>query len=444
MNSVVFLSVDCLRADHLGCYNYERPTSPNIDDFANSATIYKHGYANCPGTRWAFQSLHTGVYTHQIDGLGIPDRYTPLAALFSNAEYATGGFAVNAFVSREYNYNRGFDTFYSVSEATGTKPIIKRIGKKISDKVDNERLDECVLKPVNNILRNQSTGDSNEYKPSHTDKDSVDQALHFIEQQQTADNEFFCWVHFMDAHTPYGYWPKHLEAIRGNSSIEHTIQPGEEGKIAVGENPPKDVIDTYDACIRSVDEQIGRVLSAIDENTTVILTGDHGEEFGQYNDFHSASLYSSMTQVPIIVRTPSIPTGIVETPVQHLDLPPTMLTAAGISVPDHFEGVSLQTINRTSTDPIFFSLGKNQIAVRKGIYKYIEENGSTELYRVPHSGQETDSVLNENKEIAEKLQKLIEDHRQRQSIGEGKLELSKGQDDLSDEIEKNLEDLGYL
>jgi len=443
-NSVILLTVDCLRADHLGCYDYGKPTSPNIDDLANSATLYEHGYANCPGTRWAFQSLHTGVSTHRIDGLGIPNKYTPLAAYFSDTRYVTGGFAVNGFVSREYNYDRGFDTFYSVSEATESKPILKRLGKRISDIVDSERLDELIFEPVHNFLRDQSADRTDEYKPSHTDQNTVDEALNFIEGQQTANIDFFCWIHFMNAHTPYGYWSQHLEPLRGDTSIEHTIHPGKENKITVGEDPPKDVIDTYDACIRSVDEQIGRVLSTVDDDTTVILTGDHGEEFGRYNDFHSASLYSSMAQVPIIVRTPSIPSGVDETPVQHLDLPPTMLAVAGIPVPDYFEGEPLQAIDRTLDNPIFFTLAEDRMAVRKGNWKYIEANESRELYRVSHSGQETESVVNENEEIAQELQALLESHRQRRTIGEGESDLANGQDELSDEIERNLENLGYL
>lgn len=444
MDSVVLLTVDCLRADHLGCYNYERPTSPNIDDFSDSAAIYEHGYANCPGTRWAFQSIHTGVSTHRIDGLGIPDGYTPLAALFSNAGFATGGFAVNGFVSRDFNYNRGFDTYYSVSEATETKPGINRLGKRISDTVGSDRLDKWILGPIHGWLRNQRTKKENRYKPDHNDRDTVTEALSFIKNHQSADENFFIWIHFMDAHTPYGYWSDHLQAIRGDADIEHTIHPGNEDKITVGEDPPQEVIDTYDACIRSVDEQIGRILSAVGENTTVVLTGDHGEEFGQYNRFHAASMYSSFSQVPIIIRTSSIPTGISETPVQHLDLPPTILVAADISVPGQFEGAPLQSVDRSHTDPIFFSLAEDRMAVRKGDWKYIEANGSRELYRVPHSGEETESRLRENEEIARKLQELVEIHRSRRTIAEGESELSGNRDELSDEIEENLEDLGYL
>lgn len=344
----------------------------------------------------------------------------------------------------------GFDTFYGVEEAIKKKPFIYRLGKKISDTANSERLNEWILSPIQDILRNRSSEGSTIYQPSHSDEDTVDQALDFINYNQNTSNDFFCWIHFMDAHTPYEFWPKHLKEIRGNTNIEHTTHPGDEGKITVGEEPPEDVIDTYDACVRSVDEQIGRVLSAIRQDTIVILTGDHGEEFGRYNSFHAPSLYSSMTQVPIIIRAPSIPTGINKTPVQHLDLPPTILAAADISVPDYFEGEALQTMNRKPDHPIFFTLSKDNIqseekmAVRRGEWKLIEADGSPELYRVHHSERETDMNAKQHENIAKELQEFLESHRKKPIIGKGKHILSNDKDQLSDEIEENLEDLGYL
>lgn len=108
--STLLLSVDCLRLDHVGCYGYERPTTPNIDSFAADSTGYRFGYSNCPGTRWAFQSIHTGLYADQIDGLGIPDGYRDqIARRFREAGYSTFGIAHNGFLSRNYGYHEGFD-----------------------------------------------------------------------------------------------------------------------------------------------------------------------------------------------------------------------------------------------------------------------------------------------------------------------------------------------
>lgn len=437
MDSIVFISVDCLRADHLGCYGYDRPTSPNIDEFAETATIFNNAYSNCPGTRWAFQSLHTGVSTLQIDGLGIPKEYTTLAEHLHKAGYVTGGFADNAFVSREYRYDTGFDTYYSTQETTSGDGWMKALGKRIDNALNSEIVRERVLVPINRRL---STGKDNRFQPAHSDEDTISAALSFLE---SVDKPFFLWAHLMDAHTPYGYWPNHLDVIRGDAEIKHTISPRDEGKVKLGEPPKEEVIDTYDACIRSVDEQVGRLINAVDDKTTVVFTGDHGEEFGRYGEFHESSLYSSMTQVPIIVRSPDISSGRSEMPVQHLDIAPTILYRADIDVPGYWEGAPLQTLKRSQDEPIIYTLGPDEVAVRVGNWKYIESDGDGKLYQVPHSGSESDPVTDPDRESS--MQALVDEYRSLTgAVGTGKSDLNEGASNLSDDIENNLEDLGYL
>jgi len=126
MTNVLLVTVDSLRADHVGCYGYDRPTTPNIDALAEGGVVFHNSYANCPQTRWAMQSLHTGVCAHGVDGLGIPDEPgVALAGQFESAGYATAGFANNGFVSRDYNYDCGFNEYRSVSDFSGSKPPLE-------------------------------------------------------------------------------------------------------------------------------------------------------------------------------------------------------------------------------------------------------------------------------------------------------------------------------
>ena len=437
MRPIVFISVDCLRSDHLGCYGYNRPTSPNIDSFADSATVFEHAYANCPGTRWAFQSIHTGISTLKIDGLGIPEGYRPLAALFSNHGFTSGGFAVNGFVSRDYRYDTGFDTYYSVQESSNKQSLLKRAGQGVDDILRSELIREHVLRPVYNRFRTSIA--NNHFQPAHTDQDTVNQALSFIEEHQ--GESYFLWVHLMDVHTPYGYWPEHLHEIRGDADIEHTIHPGQDRLIEQGKKPPQNVIDTYDAGIRSADEQIGRLLERIPNSATIVLTGDHGEEFGRFGGFHEASLYGTMTQVPIIVRSPDLESGRYNTPAQHLDIPATLLYAGNVDVPDHWEGNPLQMVNRDLEDPVFYTLGSDRIAVRVDDWKYIESGRSGELFRVPHSQKETKPVDDEKR--FNELRGLVDEYRDvAESAGVSQFGVN-NDDKLSEEVKENLENLGY-
>jgi arylsulfatase A-like enzyme len=245
----------------------------------------------------------------------------------------------------------------------------------------------------------------------------------------------------MDAHTPYGRYPKHLQAIRGDTSIEHVIKPHDEGK---ADQPHESVIDTYDACIRNVDEQVGRLLNQLPEDTMVVLTGDHGEEFGRYREFHTGSMYSSYTQVPIIIRDPELKKGKKKSPAQHLDLPPTILRRADIPIPDHWEGSPLQETNRNYDDPIYFA-HHYTMAVRVGDWKYIDRRGEEPaLYHTSHSGTDVDPVTEENAKKADKLRRLLYEHRSRPTIGKGRSDIRNGHSEITDTIEENLEDLGYL
>ena len=268
-SSVVLITVDCLRADHLGCYGYDRPTTPYIDAFANDATVFDHSYANSPGTRWALQSIHTGVHTNQIDGLGVPDNAVSLAQVFQQAGYATGGFAKNGFLTRDYGYNVGFDTFVGVSDFESDERPLKRIGTTVNNILGSDWLLSNVFGPLYSRLQSIQNQDD-DYRPAITDAELCSQAIQWIERQQSEDSPFFAWVHLMDAHTPYARWNDHLKAIRGDIDIRHVIKPHNE--VLEGATPSQAAIDAYDTGIRSADEQIGRILNTLNDDTTVAIT----------------------------------------------------------------------------------------------------------------------------------------------------------------------------
>lgn len=445
MPSVVFLTVDCLRSDHLGSYGYDRPTSPNIDELAENGTQFQHAYANCPGTLFAFQLLHCGIFSHRIDGLGIPDQLSPIAESFQHNGYATGGFAVNGYLSRDYGYDRGFDTYYSIHEANVKKHgMAYKVGKTVYDLVDIEAISEGILRPVYERLDEREQDSEGVFQPDHTDADTVAEAKKFIQSQERSDGDYFCWIHFMDAHTPYGEWPEHLQHVCGDADIEHTVHPGDEGLVSAGEHPPDQVINTYDACIRRVDQHIGDVLETVGEDTTIVLTGDHGETFGVYDDFHVPSLYTSKTQVPIIVRDPEQENGVTDTPAQHADIPPTLFHSAGLAIPDQFEGTPLQRVDRSREDSIYFSFYEDHAGIRTDQWKFILKDGETLLHEINSDGVEGPNVADSNSSVIVGFEDELMAFLDRGPRHTGKPAPSNDTEDISAEVEENLEDLGYL
>ena len=443
MASIVLLTVDCLRADHVGCYGYNRPTTPNIDKFAESeATVFENSYANCPGTRWAFQTLHTGLWTNQIDGLGIPDLdSTPiLSQTLRDGGYVTGGFANNGYVSRDYRYDEGFETFYGVKDFTEEQSTFEQVVRSVDKALTKSPVKSWATKLYETFER--SVGGS--FEPNVTDEDLCEIAIEWIRERQKHDETYFAWIHLMDAHTPYIRHDEYLGEIRGDTDIKHVIHPGRSDLVEVGEKPPACLIDTYDTGVRSADEQIGRVLSTLDTDDVVVITGDHGEEFGRYNGFHHASIHSSLTQVPLLVRAPSLDDGDrVSTPAQHIDIPATILYEADLEIPAQWAGIPLQQVEneRDLDDPIFFHLD-TQHGVREGDWKLIYDTDTDEVtvYNVPHMGAESEPVKNSAKKEA--LLERLNVHFDATDDGL-KAEMDE-HEALSEDIEHNLRDLGYL
>lgn len=248
----------------------------------------------------------------------------------------------------------------------------------------------------------------------------------------------------MDAHTPYARWDKHLVELRGDTDIQHVIEPHSD--IVEGMTPPEAVIDAYDAGIRSADEQIAQVLDVLDDSAVVAITGDHGEEFGRYNPFHDPSIHSSMTQVPLLIRADGIESGRVAAyPVQHLDVAPTLVDAAGHTPSATWQGESLRSIERDENEPIFFGVSDER-AVRVSDWKLIRR-ATDELYETPHHDDDAENVAADYPEKRDELAALLNEHEDwlaKNRIGAGEQALGDGVSDLSETTRENLEELGYL
>lgn len=234
--------------------------------------------------RWAFQSIHSGRSMRYLDGEGLPPSGDAvLAEAFERDDFATAGFAYNALTSREWNYHRGFDEFHSVQEYEKEEAPSQKFADFVSERVDSDRL-LSLLGRAYDAARPYLESQEGQYKQSVTDEDVIDDVLEWL-KSVPEDKPYFLWVHLMDAHTPYSRWDNHLREIRGDTDIEHIIDPNNSDNITEGEEPEQAAIDAYDAGIRSADEQVGRILEVVGDDETVVITGDHGKEFGRFVAF---------------------------------------------------------------------------------------------------------------------------------------------------------------
>ena len=317
---LVFL-VDTLRADHLGCYGYERPTSPHIDRFAEDAVLFEHAVAQSSWTRPATASILTGLYPHNHGArtrnqeLGAEVPYLP--EILSSLGYRALGVSTNGNAGIDFGFRRGFNHFMQMRERASRPGIHVPVWR------------------------------------------AVDETLEWLERIGPGDS-FFVFLHVTDPHEPY--LPP--EDLRQRFAPDAAPGPGllRQNRPASASHSTSDLKDLYDGEIAFVDEHFGRLLDELDrrgflEDTLVVFVSDHGEEFLDHGRHgHGATLYQEQIHVPLIVRLPSglrrdADRSEVEAQVRQIDIVPTILDAIGVPGPIETDGRSLLPLIRSGDDP---------------------------------------------------------------------------------------------
>jgi arylsulfatase A-like enzyme/Flp pilus assembly protein TadD len=303
--NVVLITIDTLRADHLGCYGYKQIKTPNIDALAADGVRFERAFAVVPVTLPSHSSMLTGTYPmlsgmHDFSGNKLSPLQPTLATVLKQAGYQTGAVIGAAVLDSRFGLNQGFDFYYDHFEFS---------------RLDEANLDE--MERPGNVV--------------------ADVALNWLEKDWLAKNalaknpqkKFFLWMHLYDPHFPY-HPPEPY-------SREYAAQP-------------------YDGEIAFADEQVGRLLRFLKEkgiyqNTVIVLCGDHGESLGEHGEkTHGFFIYNATMHVPLIIRLPEqLPGQLPEKtvartladPVSLVDLMPTVLSAIGLQVPSQVQGRSL-------------------------------------------------------------------------------------------------------
>ncbi|MFL6198050.1 MAG: sulfatase [Thermoanaerobaculia bacterium] len=323
--NVLLITIDTLRADHLGAYGYARPTSPNIDRLAREGVLFRRAQAQWPKTSPSFASLLSSTYGH-TNGLirttaqRMPDRFLLLAELLKAGRYDTSAAVANVNLSRLFNFDQGFDKYVEIW----------------LEGQDHRLRTELVTRHGLDLL-----------------------------ERASRRRPFFLWLHYLDPHARYEPPPRFNEMFVGdrhfdparraplNDAVEDDVggiparsNLGREDRIAY-------YVAQYDAEIRYVDEQVGLLLKDLEERglageTLVVLTADHGESLGDHNYFfeHGRLPYEDCVRVPLILRGPGTgaPGRVVRSPVELIDVLPTLLDLTGLPAAPQAEGKSLRRL----------------------------------------------------------------------------------------------------
>jgi arylsulfatase A-like enzyme len=369
-SSIVLVTVDCLRADHVGFMGYERPTTPFLDSLASESDVFPTAIIAGAPTYYSLPAILASRYPLALgrDVIGIAPGEPTLASVLKNAGYATAGFsAANPYISLRFGYSQGFDTFRDFLDAEpgpifderesvpAGKGIVGRLNRKLQ-KINSLLgplgivYDELYFQYCQRVTPTPDSFDSLRRFPA---ADAiVDHARTWLASIGGAP--FFLWLHLMDPHAPYyptetglelmGHGPVTPFRARYLNSYWNRSDLGERGLLRHRER----IIALYDAGIRWVDTQMARLVEAIRklgqwDQCVFAFTADHGEEFLDHGGrFHPPmGLMEELIHVPLLVRASGKEKKeMAKMPFSLLHLGPTLLDAAQVPVPAAFQGRS--------------------------------------------------------------------------------------------------------
>ena len=363
--NLLIITIDTLRADHLGIYGHENISTPNIDNLGRQGVFFTHAISHVPLTLPSHCSLFTGnlPLKHGVrdNGYRLPDFNVTLAEFLKQRDYRTAAF-VGAFpLDSRFGLNKGFDVYddsYGSTNPVRDHSFVERKAEEVNSR-----------------------------------------AIHWITENM--ESRFFVWIHYFDPHAPYEPPPPYNREYAGRE---------------------------YDGEIAYSDHAFGELLEKLNglgltEKTLIVLTSDHGEGLGEHKEkTHGIFIYDSTLKVPLIFSNPKIipESKEVEDQVALIDVMPTVLDLMGCNPIPKMEGNSLKSFfSGEKTYPyqvcyiesVAAMLDRNWAplqGIRSEKWKYINAP-EHELYDLQSDPEEHDNIFDKKPEIAMKLKEELQD-----------------------------------
>jgi arylsulfatase A-like enzyme/Flp pilus assembly protein TadD len=398
--NVLFIIVDTLRADHLGCYGYSQIKTPNIDSLAKGGTLFKNVIAQAPLTFPSHCSLFTSTYP-QFNNMRdngnqrLGKANITLAEKLQDNGYTTAAFIGTFVLDSKFGLDQGFQIYDDQMQKVTAKRVIKMMDE------EERKADKVTEAAINWLKANK-------------------------------DKKFFLWVHYYDPHTIYNPPSPYKELYKNN---------------------------LYDGEVAFCDEYIGVLLASLkelnlDSNTLIIFASDHGESLGEHDENgHAIFVYDTTTRVPLIFSYPGvIPEGkVIENQVSLIDIMPTILDLLGIKKNKEIQGRELARLikgNQKSWDlpaysesfyaKLHFNWSQLQ-AYYVGDWKYIKSS-EPELYNVKDDPTELINLAKAKTDIVNQLNKQLQGFLKKTGAPEKK----ETKAEIDKETKEKLMSLGYI
>jgi arylsulfatase A-like enzyme len=348
--NVLLIMVDTLRADHLGTYGKEGNPTPAIDALAKDGVVFENAYAQASWTRASGASLFSGRipsgHATAVKASRLPSELTLWSEVLHEAGVTTGALINNINLTSTFGFDQGFDTFLYESPAYpfgATESVFGLTFYKVVHKL-NER------------FGGEHRAVETFYQPART---VLADAKGFIEANK--DSRWGLFVHLMEPHDPYFEHP----VLMGTGDAEYNgVAYGraehEKPDPADPKFPVARLKQMYLDEIRFMDRDIDAFLkdlkaSGAYDNTMIILTADHGEEFNEHGGFwHGTTLYEEQIHIPLIVKLPKqeLAGTRVSWTARSIDVAPTIAAAMGLKAAEGWAGADLIADVRKELDEL--------------------------------------------------------------------------------------------
>jgi arylsulfatase A-like enzyme len=427
--NVVLVTMDTVEASHVSLYGYSRDTTPQLREFARSATLFKRAIAAGDMTLPTHASIFTGIYPREhgghpesfgpgglgTNGLPVARKFHTLAECLSARGYATAAVVSNyIYLREEYGLARGFQMFYSPGAAT------------LFVEVRYYLLREGIRKLVSLFFSTR------EWDREMIQADQIDQDVFTVLGKLKQDRSpFFLFVNYMDAHFPYlppapfdtrfpgkdpAFTDRRYDAMK-QDVVRRQVRE-------VTERERQHLESQHDGGIAYLDTQIGKLIARLKQmglydNTMIVITADHGEEFGRHQLLgHGKSVYQAEVHVPLLVKYPGQTQGSVTNELANqVDLMPTILAALDCPVPPDVRGRDLRhpdTAPREVFSMSYYStyriprFDRVETAIFSGPMKLITSTrGKRELYDLSQDPEERHNLYRPEDSQAQELQARV-------------------------------------
>ena len=396
MKNVILLTIDTLRKDVLGCYGNEDKLTPFIDSLQDKCIKFTNAQSTGPYTQASFPGILTSSYYLEY---GKQKKCSPKRTLISEvlnkSGITTAGFHSNPYLCDYFGWNRGWDVFYdSMQDEVSDKiPYIK--GDGINHKVD-------------------------QWLSSYTKNDNY--------------RPFFLWTHYMDIHEPYVPAKEYLDKVDPPIDLSEDEMLNLFKEVILKRDISNQKIvkllkKLYDAEVRETDDYVKEYFKILEKydilkDSVVIITADHGDEFGEHGGLsHDGKMYSEIINIPLFIYSNSnnhTQSEACDKLVSHIDISPTIIYLFGLEPLKAFKGHSLFPLENYPQKGIYGeAIGKtssHEKETDKPIYFYQEDDlkiiyreddQSWEMYDLNRDPQELNNLINTSLKSKEMKKKLM-------------------------------------